>query len=467
MTTIDTHPGLLDPSAVAALAAEIAGAVLLPGDEGYEPETHAWNLALSQRPALVVAATSAADVRAAVRFADRHDRPVAVLATGHGALVPADGAVLINTRRMNGITIDAAARTAEVGAGVEWQQVVDAAAGAGLAPLAGSSPNVGVVGYTLGGGLSPTLGRRYGWAADHVVSIEVVTPDGELRVADATHEPELFWALRGGKANFGVVTAVRFALVPLTRLYGGGLFFDGEHVTAVLDEYRRLAAAAPDELTVSFAFLRLPDLPFVPPPLRERFSLHVRVSYLGSAQDGERLVAGLRAAAPALLDTLAEMPFTAIAAIHADPVDPLPTYERSALLADLPAEAVAALVEAAGPAVATPLLMVEIRQLGGALGRPPAVANAVSHREARFQVFAAAVGAPGQGDVFQPAIDGLIGALRPWTTGGTQPNFLSAYDTDPRHVRTGWDPRTYERLVRAKQTYDPRNLFRVNHNITA
>jgi FAD/FMN-containing dehydrogenase len=208
-----------------------------------------------------------------------------------------EGAVLITTGRMDGVEIDPAARTARVAAGAHWQQVVDAATPVGLAPLNGSSAKVGVTGYVLGGGLSPTMGRTYGWAADHVRAIEVVTADGTWRRATPTDEPHLFWALRGAKGNFGVVTAIEIDLFPVTTYFGGGLFYAGEHTAAVLHAYREWITTAPDELNSSVALLRLPPLPEVPEPLRGRLVVHVRVCHLGSVSDGERLVAPLRAVA--------------------------------------------------------------------------------------------------------------------------------------------------------------------------
>ncbi|MFI5845547.1 FAD-binding oxidoreductase [Catenuloplanes sp. NPDC051500] len=450
---------------ITALAALVVGPVLTPGDEGYAGETATWNQALPHRPVVAVGATGVADVQAAIRFARAHELPVAVVATGHGAFVSADGAVLINVRRMDGVTIDARQHTATVGAAVEMQTLVDEAAEDGLAPLAGSSPNVGVAGFTLGGGISPTLGRTHGYAADHVLSAEIVTPDGEARTIDPSTEPDLFWAIRGGKGNFGVITSLTVALFPVTRLYGGGLFFPGEHAPAVVAAYRALIADAPEELTASIAFLRLPPAPFVPEPLRGRFTVHVRISYLGSAADGAALIAGLRAAAPTLIDAVAEMPFTAVAAIHADPVDPLPTYEVSASLADFPQEAADALLAAAGPDSDLPVLMVELRQLGGALSREPAVPNAVAYRGAGFQLFAAAVGAPGMDEEFRPALEGVTKALSPWATGHTQINFLAGYDVEAGGIGRAYPAEVLARLSRIKAAYDPRNTFRINHNI--
>jgi len=452
-------------SELMALAAEVNGPVLAPGDEGFADEIATWNQALVHRPLVAVGVTCAADVQAAVRFAAVRDLPIAVVATGHGAVVPADNAVLINLRRLDQISIDENARTATVGAAVEAQALIVAAAKAELAPISGSSPNVGVVGYTLGGGVSTTLGRTYGYAADQVLSAEVVTADGVLRRVDAETEPGLFWAIRGGKGNFGVVTSLTFRLVPMTRLYGGGLYYSAEHVGAVLAAYRAVVADAPDKLTVSFAFLRLPPLPFVPEPLRGVFTVHVRVAYLGSTSEGERLIARLREAAPRVIDAVRDMPYTEIAAIHADPVDPVPAYEISTLLRDFPEEAVSALLAAAGPDAETPALMVEIRQLGGELGREAKTPSAVGHRDAKFLFFAGTVGVPEMGEAFEGPLQTLVDALEPWATGSKQVNFLSAIDVAPERVAKAYEPATYARLRLVKGVYDPTNLFRINHNI--
>lgn len=465
MATTTAADAAISGPALDWLAAEVSGPVLVPGDEEYAAETATWNLAVDYQPAVAVGAAGVADVQAAVRFAGAHDLPVAVVATGHGAVGPADPAVLINLRRMDDIAVDREQRTATVGAAVEMQQLIYATAEHGLAPLAGSSPNVGVVGYTLGGGLSPALGRAYGYAADHVRAAEIVTPDGQLRHIDQETEPDLFWAIRGGKGNFGVVTSLTLDLFPTTRLYGGGLFYDGEHADRVVDEYRKLVAEAPEILTASLAFLRLPPLPFVPEPLRGRLTVHVRIAYLMWASDAEELIAGLRAAAPTLIDSVREMPFTDVASIHSDPIDPVPAYESSAQLADFPQEAGDALIAAAGPEADTPALLVEIRQLGGALSREPQEPNAVGNRDARFQLFAVAVGDPGLRQTLRPALQSLVDALAPWGTGTTQINFLTGYDTTPEAVGKAYEPESFERLMRIKAEYDPQDLFRINHNI--
>src|ERR1700754_1495503 len=211
-----------------SLARSVSGPVFLPDDDGYLEEGATFNLSVSHRPAAIVGASCAADVQAAVRFAAEHDLTVAVLLTGHGpSRAIDDSALLVTTRRMIGVAIDPARRTAKVGAGVRWQQVVDEAAKSGLAPLTGSSPGVGVIGYTLGGGLSITMARSLGWASDYVNWIDVVTADGELRRVSTEREPGLFWALRGGKSDYGVVTAMEFSLFPVTTLFAGSISYAG------------------------------------------------------------------------------------------------------------------------------------------------------------------------------------------------------------------------------------------------
>jgi hypothetical protein len=450
---------------IQALTAQVAGVVLLPEDAAYESEAAMWNLSLSHRPLLVVAATSDLDIAAAVRFAASFHLPVAVAATGHGAVVPADGAVLINTSRITNVQVDESSRSVWIGAGAQWQKVVDVTARFGLAPVAGSSPTVGAVAYTLGGGLSPTLGRTYGYAADHVRAVELVTSDGRLRYVNAQTEPELFWGLRGGKGNFGVVTAMECGLFPVTRLYGGGLYFDGEHAPAVLDAFRELVQVAPDELTVSVALLRLPPAPFIPEPLRGRFVAHVRIAFLGTAEDGVKLITGLRAVAEPILDTVADMRFTDFAAIHADPVDPLPVNDRGILLRELPAAATEVILRMAGPGIEFPVTMVEIRHLGGALGRPPVEPNSTGNRDAQFSVFTAAVTDPEHTPAIAAAQAALLEALDPWSTGTRYLNFLGEQDVTPELVSTAFDPATYQRLAELKRETDPTNMFRINHNI--
>ncbi|GIF63365.1 oxidoreductase [Asanoa ishikariensis] len=348
---------------------------------------------------------------------------------------------------------------ARVEAGVHWGQVVEAAAKLGLAPLAGSSPQVGVVGYTLGGGVSVSMGRAFGYAADHVQAVEVVTADGALRRVTPDSDPGLFFALLGGKGNVGVVTALEFDLFPVAELYAGSLQFAGEHAADVLRAYHLLTAAATDELTSSIVFLRAPDLPFVPEFMRGKLTVFVRLAYLGT--DGDTLVAPLRAAAPVLVDTLTTMPVGDIAAIANDPSDPGTSVEHFAMLDELSPSAMDAILELTDSAQGPTL--VNLTQLGGAFGRPARYPNAV-RRDVAFALFALTVVPPGAPALAHDPGLALTNRLA-GPTGKKHPSYLAPADASVAGVRLAYDDATYERLRTVKTTWDPQNMFRWNYNI--
>lgn len=459
-TTPFTEPDLSE------LTGQLHGALLLPGDTDFADEISPFNLATTHRPALVVAAEDADDVAAAVRFAARHGLPVAVQATGHGAVTAVDAGVLISTRHLTDVRIDPRNRTATVGAGVRWSAVIEAAAEHGLAPLNGSSSDVGVVGYTVGGGL-PLLGRTFGFAADHVQRMVVVTADGEIREVSAEQEPDLFWGLRGGKGNLGIVAEITVDLVPVSRLFGGGIFYPGEHAPELLRAYRRWVAGLGEETNTAIALLRLPPIPDIPEPLRGRFVVHLCVAHVGSTEDGERLVEPMRAAAPVILDHLGEMPYTAADSIFQDPDHPVPAYERSVLVSDLSEEFIDALLAAAGPDVQTPVMFVGMRQLGGALARQPAVPNAVGGRDAAFFLEAIGVLMGPVAEMVPAAVDATVAALGPFSPGGARATFVNFHGRpgDEADRARPWTPSTYARLCQLKAAYDPANLFRYGHSV--
>jgi FAD/FMN-containing dehydrogenase len=449
------------------LAAVVAGPVLIPGNDEYTSECATFNLANVPQPALVVGATNPSDAQAVVRFAGRRGRPVAVKATGHQVAVPSPGTVMITTSRMGEVVVDSARRRARVAAGVRWGDVVKEAARSGLAPLNGSSPGVGVVGYTLGGGQSPTLGRSMGYAADHVHAIEVVTADGELRWVTADSEPELFWAMRGGKGNFGVVTGLEFGLFAVDRFYGGCLFFSGQDLADVLHGWQEWVASVPEEMTSSVGVQRLPALPVLPEPLRGKFVVAVRIAYLGSAADGERMVAPLRARAPLVLDTVADRPYVDVPLIHMDPSDPIPFYDRTTSLRELSPKAVDAIVALAGPDSDCPLLLVDIRGLGGALDREPEVPNAVPTRGVPFVVSGLGTGGPDQANRVRDYLDMMVSRLQPWAALRRIPAFLSTEEaTTANELADVYGVERYGRLAATKRRYDPQNMFRDSHNIS-
>jgi FAD/FMN-containing dehydrogenase len=441
----------------------LSGLVFRPGDAGYDAERTGFNLAVEHRPQLVVGATGADDVVAAVDHAARAGVGIAVQATGHGPSVAADGDVLVSTRRMDGVRVDPATRIARIEAGARWERVLPEAAKHGLAPLNGSSPDVGAVGYTLGGGIGP-LGRRYGYACDHVRRFDVVTADGRLRDVSADRDPDLFWALRGGKGNFGVVVAMEIELVPVSRLFGGGLYFAAEATAEVLHAYANWIGDLPDEMSSSVLLIRFPDDPALPEPLRDRFVTHVRIAHCGSADEGSRLIEPLRDVGPRLMDTVGDIPYTAVGAIYNDQTTPVAAYDRTSLLREPDTAAVDALVSAAGPQTESPLI-VELRHLGGAYSRQPTVPSAVGGRDAAFTLFSATIVQPDGLEEARRASEVLHGAMQPWSTGATALNFLGIDDAAPERVRTAFAPDDYARLAQLKAVYDPDNLFRVNHNI--
>lgn len=446
-----------------SLAATVAGSVVLPGDASYENERAVWNLNHELMPAVIVVPESPADVQAAVKFAARQHRPVLVKNTGHQMVGQARGAVVIVTWRMNDVAIDEVGRTARVGAGAIWSQVVKDAAAVGLAPLNGANPTVGVAGYTLGGGLSPTLGRSYGYAADHVRSLDVVTADGQLRHVDAVSESDLFWALRGGKGNFGVVTALEFDLFPVSRLYGGSLYFPGERMADVLRAWTAWHLGTPETMVTSFAVMRMPAVPEVPAFQRGRFLVAVRLAYNGTPADGARMLAPLRAIAPAVLDTVADMPYVATASIHDEPTDPVPYYERGIMLREFPARAQDKLIELVGPEAETDLVLAELRALGGAWDREPAVPNAVSTRGLPYSLLGVSVGPLSQQQQLKRLVAELLDGMKPWQADRRNVNNLAPDEAADAAAIYG--PELYRRLASIKKTYDPANMFRLNHNV--
>lgn len=444
----------------------VIGAVLLPGMPGYDDERATFNLSTPLAPALVVAAASTADVQAAIGFATEHGLAVAVRGGGHLQPRDAAGQLLLTLDRMTSVEIDQDRQTVRVTGSPRWEKILAVAAKSGLAPMNGSSPNVGAVGYLLGGGLSPVLGRLHGYASDHVTSIQVVTADGELRTVTATHEPALFFALRGSKGNLGVVTGIEFRLFPISTVYAGGLWLPGARVAEALPAWRDWAATLPEEASTSIAVQRLPDLPGVPEPLAGAFVLHLRYSYVGEAGRGEELLAPMRALGETVFDTVGTLPYGESGTLHNDPPAPLPYYDRAMGLRALPDDLLATLVELTGPDADCPLVSVEIRLLGGALDRPPAAPDAIPSRGVPFNLFAIGVSAPDQAAPLKDYLETFAATLAPWRHARSMVNFVSPEEGHtPGELREIYGPELYDRIVAVKEKYDPDNLFRVNHNI--
>jgi len=440
------------PRTTETLKAAIAGRVFVPGEAGYDQGRRAWNLAVDERPAVVVEAGSAADVARAVRYARARGMRIAPQGTGHGAgpLEPLDGAMLLRTTRMRQVRIDPATRTARAEAGATWADVTVPAGQHGLAALAGSSPDVGVAGYTLGGGLG-WLARSYGLAANSVTAAELVTPAGDLVRADAGHESDLFWAIRGGGGSVGVVTALEMRLYPVRELYAGALFFPIARAAEVLHAWREWTATVPDEVTSLAHLLRFPPLPEVPEPLRGRAFAILEAACLADAGAGAELTGPLRRLGPER-DTSAMIPAPALGQLNMDPPQPLPNRGDGALLADFPAAAIDALVAVAGPDADTALSSVEVRHLGGALARPAPGGGAQPSIDARYLLFAAgATPAPELVSAVRAQAQAVKDALAPWHAGYDYYNF----EETPAPASTVLPPASYRRLQQIKAAYDP------------
>jgi hypothetical protein len=440
-----------------SLAERVVGAVHAPTDAGYAPELAGFNTSAVHRPDLVVAAASAEDVVQAVRFAGERGHRVHVQATGHGGHGAVTSGLLISTRRLDGLSIDVASATATIGAGVRWGAVIAGAAEHGLAPVAGSSPTVGVVGYVLGGGLGP-LARSHGFSSDYLVRLAVVTGAGDLVEASAESHADLFWALRGGKLGLGVVTEVGLRLVPLRSLYAGALFFDEPHIEAALRAWVDWTATAHARVTTSVAIVRFPARDAVPPPFRGRRLLALRFAYPDDLAEGARLAAPLRAAAPVYLDSLGELPAAQVARIHNDPTDPLPAWTTGMLLGHADQGLASVLLRHFGPDTDPPFVAAEVRHLGEATSRDVAEGSAAGGRAAAFTLSVISARPDLFEHVVPAAADRLIAEVQPWLSPETNINFAGK-PRSPEHLASAWPAATLARLAEVRRRHDPRRLF--------
>ncbi|WP_329241705.1 FAD-binding oxidoreductase [Actinoallomurus sp. NBC_01490] len=449
-------------SAAAALRDAIGGPVHLIGDDTYDEARLPWRRLTDPRPALVADATGPDDVRTVLLTAREHDLPLVVQSTGHGTIRSYEGGVMLRTSLMKGVEVDPERRIARAGAGAVWGDVLAACSPYGLMPLSGTALSVGVVGYTLGGGAG-MLSRAYGFAADSVVRAEVVTAEGKTLVADAEENPDLFWALRGGGGNFGVVTSLEFRLHPVAEVYGGMAMFDIGRAEQTIACYREWAPEQPDELSTAIVLLQMPDSPQLPEPMRGMRALGLRAVHTGEADEAERLLAPLReAAGQPIAYPFRTMPCADMTTEIFGPPPPPMVVESSV---DLAYELSDELIDASVAAVVADgeVSAVELRYWGGAMARPPAGAGPVGHRDVPFSVLGGSAPAVDrdQGAEAKAAVDAFSAAIRPHVTGGAFLNFLE----DPDKTATAYSAEEYRRLAAVKRTYDPDNVFSGNHNI--
>ncbi|WP_232663056.1 FAD-binding oxidoreductase [Pseudonocardia sp. TRM90224] len=434
------------------LRAAITGRVLVPGDAGFDAARTPWNVAIDQRVRAVVDVADAADVAAAVRCAGLAGLAVTTQTTGHGAAGDVDGVVLLRTAALDGVEVLPQERIARVGAGVRWGAVLAAASPHGLTGLAGSSPGVGVVGYTLGGGLS-WFSRRYGLAADAVRSFDVVTADGATARVSAESDAELFWALRGGGGDLAVVTAVEFELKPAPQLYGGRMMWPADRAAELLDVYRTVTASAPDELTVWLDLLDFSAFGGAP-------AVAVDVTHLGSAAEGAALLKPFDEVAGRTADGRRMLPVAELGSICAEPLDPSPGRSRTELLGELDDAAAAALLDRP----IAPLLSVQLRQLGGALGRPAPDGGATGGFTEQHLVYMFGIPtAPDVAAAIGERQSELAAALRPVTTGRKPFTMLAPGE----RAAAAFPGAALARLRDVKRARDPHGVLRSNFPVLA
>jgi FAD/FMN-containing dehydrogenase len=445
---------------VSRLRADLRGAAITPDDPAYDDARASWNLAFDTRPALIVEAADVDDVAAALRFAAAADLGVAVQATGHGMARAADDDLLITTRRLDEVTIDRHARTARVGAGALWGPVLAEAQLHGLAPLAGSAPHVGAVGYTLGGGMG-WLARKHGLSADKVRSFEVVTPDGQVRRVSAETDPELFWALRGGGAgSLGVVTAMEIDLVAVDQVYAGNLLYPPELAGEVFARFREWVRDVPDELTSAVVVMNFPPFEEVPEPVRGRSFAMLRGCWCGPLEDGAALIDEWRDWTPPALDLFGPMPFAQMAEISQDPVDPVPAMVATESLADLDAEASRVLIDHTLPAGGPPaLIFSEVRHGGGVLAAADRGAGHARLGEARFITHAVGLLDLEAPEGLADHLASLRQALAPFRSTHAYLNFLDGEERRER-TREAFTDEEWARLLAVKAAIDPDDRLR-------
>jgi hypothetical protein len=437
--------------------------VLTPDSEGYAANSGAFNVLLRQNPAAIVTPRDAADVVEAIGRAKADGLRVGAQRTGHAAepLGDLSDTLLLRTAAMNGVSIDADRRVARVGGGALWGDLVPAASDLGLAAAHGSSPTVGIVGYSLGGGVG-WYGRKHGLQSNLVTAVELVDAAGEERRVTADSDPELFWALRGAGGDFGVVTALEFELLPITEVFAGALFFPVERAGEVLHAWHEWTATAPEEITSVGRLMSFPPFPEIPEPLRgNSFAIVEAVALLPEAEATAAL-APLRDLGAAM-DTFATQPPAGIAGLHMDPPEPAPYAGAGMLLGDLPGEAIDAFLGAVGPDSDSNLLSVEIRHDGGAMARTAPGHGAMNCLPGSFLMF-------GVGIVPEPAVmaptkaslAAMEAAMSPWDAG----RYLNFSD-ESEDIAVAFPPETVARLRAAKAKHDPENLFHANHPVVS
>ncbi|GBF06189.1 hypothetical protein DAERI_070187 [Deinococcus aerius] len=467
MTELSPVRPTVNPAALLELRLNLAGRAITSEASEYGARRAVWNAAADAFPALIVQPLDAGDVARAVRFARTQRLPLAVRGGGHSpaGFGTVDRGVVIDLSLMRAVAVEPETRRVRVEAGATWGEVAAHLHPHGLAITAGDVPTVGVAGLTQGGGIGWFV-RKHGLALDCLRAAELVTADGQFLRASATEHPDLFWGLRGGGANFGVITALEFEAHPGGTVYGGMVVYDGADARHVLGEYARIAQAAPDDLSTQAVLMAAPPLPFVPAELVGRPVVMVAVCHSGDPAEGERVVAPLRRLGTPVLDLIGPMPYPALLQMYAEGGQGgLRHYVRAQFVRRLDAAFLDALVEGAMGAF-NPGTHVQLRVLGGELARIPASGTAFAHRD-KAGLLMVAHACPADlpapvADLTRQATEHVFAAVRPFAD-GTYGNFLGLGEED--RTAEVYGERVLARLAALKAQYDPENVFARNANV--
>jgi FAD/FMN-containing dehydrogenase len=447
------------------LISDFSGSVITQDHSEYEAARRVWNGMIDRRPALIARCTSATDVKRALAHARAEGLPIAVRGGAHNVAgyATVDGGMVIDLSPMKSIRVDAQQRLAFADPGLTWGEFDAATQAHGLATTGGLVSTTGIAGFTLGGGIG-WLMRKHGLTVDNLVGAELVTAEGETLRASETENQDLFWALRGGGGNFGIVTRFEYRVHPVARVIGGMALYPASRAGAMLRFFREITEDAPNELTLLFGFLTAPPEPFVPEHLRMTPVVAIVLCYNGDLTEGERLVRPIKSFGPPAVDLIGPMPYCALQSmLDAGAPAGMQNYWKASYLPALSDGAVELLVEHSRR-MRSPLSQVHLHHMGGAVARVPKEATAFAHRDAAFAMNIVAVGTdPTQNEAHIRWAREFADAMAPHTTGGVYVNFLG--NEGEERIRAAYSEEGYARLVEVKTRFDPQNVFRLNPNI--
>ena len=454
-------------SALREFKSGLHGALIRPGEGEYETARKVWNGMIDKKPALIVQPVDDEEVVRAVNFGREHGLLLAVRGGGHNVagFGTCDGGLVIDLSRMKGITVELKGQTARAQGGLTWGEFDKATQVHGLATTGGLVSTTGVAGFTLGGGIG-WLMRKYGLAADNLLSAEVMTAQGQRLKASPQENADLYWGLRGGGGNFGVVTSFEYQLYPLgPSVLGGALFYPLEQAQELLSIYRRWSQTLPEELTSMVAFLTAPPEPFVPQALVGSKMIAIALCYAGEVEQGQAWVKPLRLALSPAIDLVGPIPYTALQGMFdASAPRGIRSYWKSEYLADIPDDFVQVVVEYFGK-TPSPFTAVHLQHLGGAIQRKSADETAFTHREAKYVMNIIGEWPEASRDIENTAwVRGLWQAVQPFASGAVYLNFMDNNEGEAR-IRAAYGEAKFARLAQLKKKYDPGNLFRLNQNI--